>query len=271
MLVAALFRQNGVPQNVLALPVHRPAFEIAQPHARRGEHRHVAIGQENHILGVREDGRHVRRHEVFVVAGAHHQGRLVARRHDLVRVRTRNHRQRERSGQFVDGLAHGLFQVAVQMAFHQVRHHFGVRLGGKGMPLCLQAVLELQVILDDAVVHHHHVAMAIAMRMRVLFGGTAVGGPAGVADAERAVHRVEPDGIFQVAQFALGAPNGELPVVAEHGDAGRVVTAILQPLQTFQDNRNGSMIAHITDDSAHALYYGLFEDLDAVLFDYGVG
>ena len=85
------------------------------------------------------------------------------------------------------------------MAFHQVRDDFGVGFGGEGVAFGLQAVLQLQVVFDDAVVHHHHVAVAIAMRMGVLFGGPAVGGPAGVPDAERAIHRAEPDGIFQVA------------------------------------------------------------------------
>jgi hypothetical protein len=41
-----------------------------------------------------------------------------------------------------------------------------------------------------------------------------------VSDAERAVSRAEPYGIFQVAQFALSAPNGELSIVPEDCDAG---------------------------------------------------
>jgi hypothetical protein len=31
------------------------------------------------------------------------------------------------------------------------------------------------------------------------------------------------------------------------------------------------MSAYITDNSTHALYYGLIEDLDAVLLDYRIG
>ena len=143
------------------------------------------------------------------------QRRLVACGYDLVRVRPRDDRQRERAGEFVDGLAHRLFQIAVEMAFHQVRDYFGVGFGGESVSLGLQAMLELEVVLDDAVMDHHHVAMAIAMRMGVLFGGPAVGSPARMADAERAIHRAKPDGIFQVAQFAFGATNGELLVVAD--------------------------------------------------------
>ena len=66
-----------------------------------------------------------------------------------------------------------------------------------------------KVILDDAVVDHHDVARAIAVRVRILFGGTSVRGPARVADAEGAFDRSGADGLFQVAQFAGGAANRE--------------------------------------------------------------
>ena len=89
----------GSHKNVLALAIHRPAVEIAEPHAAQGEHGHIAIGQEDHVLRVGEDGGHIGRHEVFVVAGAHHQRRLVARRDNFLRVGARNHRQGERSAQ----------------------------------------------------------------------------------------------------------------------------------------------------------------------------
>ena len=50
------------------LPVHGAPVEIAEPHAFRREHRHVAIRQEKHIPRVMQNGRHVGRYEVLVVA-----------------------------------------------------------------------------------------------------------------------------------------------------------------------------------------------------------
>ena len=73
----------------------------------------------------------------------------------------------------------------------------------------LEALLQRQVVLDDPVVHHHHVARAIAVRVGVLLGGPPMRGPAGMPDAESALDRVQPDGLFQIAQFALGAPDLE--------------------------------------------------------------
>jgi hypothetical protein len=47
----------------------------------------------------------------------------------------------------------------------------------------LQLVLQIEVVLDDAVVHDDDLPGAVLVRMRVLFRRPAVRGPAGVADA----------------------------------------------------------------------------------------
>ena len=116
-------------------------------------------------------------------------------------------------------LANRFFQIALVVLLHQVRDHFGVGLGDELVAFELELVLELQIILDDAVVHHHDVAGAIAMRMRVLFGGTPVRGPARVADAIGPVHRIHADGVFQIAQLARRAANREMIVAVQDCDA----------------------------------------------------
>ncbi len=49
---------------------------------------------------------------------------------------------------------------------------------------------------------HDNSARAVAMGMGVLFGGSAVGGPAGVADAEGAFEGMLAQNLFQVGQLA---------------------------------------------------------------------
>ena len=82
-----------------------------------------------------------------------------------------------------------------------------------------QLLLQRQIIFDDAVVHHDDVAVAIAMRMRVLFGGAAVRRPARVADAVGAVHRIQAQHVFQIAQLARRAAHAQAVALLEHGDA----------------------------------------------------
>ena len=126
---------------------------------------------------------HVRCDEIFAIAQAHHHGRPRARGDDLVRVLARDHAQREHAGQLPHGVAHRVFEIPVVIFFDQVRDHFGVGFGNEGVALGDELVLEREVILDDAVVHHHDVAVAIAMRMRVLLGGAPVRRPARMPDA----------------------------------------------------------------------------------------
>ncbi len=95
-------------------------------------------------------------------------------------------------------------------------------------------------------------AAAVAMRMSVFFRGTPVRGPAGVADAIAAVQRFEADGFFQVAQLAFRTAHLQLVPVAGNGDSGRVVAAVLQTTQTFNDDGNDFLLADVTDDATHA-------------------
>ena len=61
---------------------------------------------------------------------------------------------------------------------------FGVGFGHELVALSGEFALQVEVVFDDAVVDHDDAAGAVAVGVGVLFGGAAVGGPAGVADAE---------------------------------------------------------------------------------------
>ncbi len=144
---------------------------------------------------------------------------------DLVRVGARDHGQREDAGDFLHGGAHGLFQIAFEVLLDQVRDDFGIGLGLEDVAFLLQLLLEREIVFDDAVVHHDDIALAIAVRVRILFGGTPVGCPARVADAEGAIDRVHADGLFQIAQLALGAADCQLIIVAIDRETGRIVAS----------------------------------------------
>ena len=123
----------------------------------------------------------------------------------------------------------------------------------KMWPSAMQFLFQGKIVFDDAVMHHHDVAVAIAMRMRVFFGGTPVRGPARVPDAIRASQRLIADGFFQIAQFSGRAPQFQAPVAVQHGDARRIVAAVFQPPQTIQDDRHRIAAADVSHNSAHTL------------------
>src|ERR1035437_4842164 len=236
------------------LAVHAAAVEIAERYAIGREDRHIAIGQEEHVLGVGEDGGHVAGDEVLVVADADDDGGAVARGDDLVRTGARPRGRGQAAGAVLGCGAHGFFQVAFEMLLHEVGDDFGVGLGFEGVAFVLELLLEGQVVFDDAIVHHDDVAFTVAVRVGVFLGGAAVGGPARVADAEGAIDGVVADSFFEVAQLALGAANFEMPVIAVNGEARGIISPIFQALQAFQNNRNGAMGTNVTYNATHNLY-----------------
>ena len=123
-------------------------------------------------------------------------------------------------------------------------------------PWRCQLALQLEVVLDDAVVDDDDAAGAVAVGMGVLLGRAAVRGPARVADAVLAVERVGLDGVLEAGELP-GAPaqvDGALP---HHRDAGRVVAAVLEPAQAVDEDRDDRLGPDVADDAAH-------EDLSSV-------
>ena len=106
-----------------------------------------------------------------------------------------------------------------------------VGFGDERVAELLQLALQVEVVLDDAVVHDDDLAGAVLVRMRVLFGRPAVRRPARVADAVDAFERLRVDRLLEVDELARASPALDLPV-ADDRDARGVVAAILEPPQS---------------------------------------
>ncbi len=87
--------------------------------------------------------------------------------------------------------------VAPGLALDEVRHNFRVGFRDELVALALQLLLQIQIILDDPVVHDDDLPGAVAVWMRILFGGSAVSGPAGMPHAVFTRNRLAADDVFQ--------------------------------------------------------------------------
>ena len=195
------------------------------------------------------------RHEELAVAEADHDRRAVADRDDLLRIVGRDQHEREQAAHPRERAARGALEAAVrrhrlQFLLHQVRDDLGVRLGDELVALALQLVLQVEVVLDDAVVDDDDLARAVAVRVGVLLGGPAVRGPPRVADAVLAFEWLRPDDILEAGQLAGAAPQIDR-AVPHHRDARRVVAAILEPPQAVDEDRDNFFGSDVTDDAAH--------------------
>ena len=57
----------------------------------------------------------------------------------------------------------------------------------------------------------------------------------------------------RLRSLPLRAPDGELLVVAIDRQTRGIVSAILEALQAFQNDRNGAMGTNVTDNATHNL------------------
>src|ERR1700694_132502 len=89
--------------------------------------------------------------------------------------------------------------------------------------------------------------------MGIALAGYAVRGPARVRNADAADDRHLRQCLFERTHFADGTQALQMTGCVEHGDSGRVIAAVFEPLQAFDQDRNDIPIGDAADYSAHDL------------------
>ena len=94
------------------------------------------------------------------------------------------------------------------------------------------------------------------VRVRVVHGRRAVGGPAGMGNTGAAFDVVGLDLVYQLryarrAARALQAPLLRTQTGCMHRHSARVVTTVFEPLQTLDKDRNDVARRNRADDATH--------------------
>jgi hypothetical protein len=251
--VAALLGHDRIPEDADGLALDRLAVERRELDAVRGDDRHLAVLEDDHVTRVGQDRRDVGRDEHLAAPEAHDDapGAVLGRDEPVGRGR-RDHADGVRAGDLGERRLHGCVEatVARQVMLDEMGEHLGVGVGAERVPGRLQPLLDLDVVLEDAVVHHDEIAGAVGVRMRVLLGRPTVRGPSRVADADGAGDGPLAQHRLQRLQPARGAPDVQ-PARVEHGDAGGIVAAVLETPETVDDDVHRALLADVPDDSAH--------------------
>src|SRR5207244_4946304 len=95
---------------------------------------------------------------------------------------------RVRAPDFTQRPLHGPVQAGglPEVVLDQVGEDLGVGLGAEDVALGQQPLLQREIVLQDPVVDDDERARAVGVGVGVFLGGAAVGGPAGVPDADGA-------------------------------------------------------------------------------------
>jgi len=142
--------------------------------------------------------------------------------------------------------------AARQEIVDEMQHDLGVGLGVKHRALLFELLAQLAEILDDAVVDHGNALGR--MRMRVIDGRLAMGGPASVTDAGGAIQRLGLKPLLQILQLALGATALEM-LAFERGDARGIVAAIFETFERIHQLLCNRLAPENADNPAHADQY----------------
>ena len=253
---AALLGGGRIPLHLERAGGHGVAGEVGDLDRVGADRDDLVLADLHRLLGVLDERGDVRAEEVLALAQPDHERRVAAGADDDAGTVLVHDEQGEGAVEARDHALHGEGQVAgllEDLADHEGRD-LGVGLARELGPGIQELLLQLGEVLDDAVVDERELAVVAEVRVRVAVGGAAVGRPAGVADAGVAVgQRLLAEVLRQDAELAGALARAHLAVVGEHGDAGRVVAPVFEPLQAAEEHVDRAVRADVTHDSTHGV------------------
>ncbi|MNV05474.1 hypothetical protein D3C71_958130 [compost metagenome] len=231
----------------------------------------VTLFQINDLVSDARQGHGIAGQKVLCapVSNPQDQRRTGACTHHAVRFVLVHHGDGVGAMQLGHGGLHGVEQVAAVVAVHQVGDDFGVGLAHKHIAACLQRLAQFFVVFNDAVVHQGYAACALGLRVcasavaevrvGVVHGGRAMGGPAGVGNAGGTVD-VFGGHLLQQLSHAGGAAGALQACRARCIEAGGmyrhaagVIAPVFKPLQALDEDGNDVARRDRADDAAHGV------------------
>ena len=243
----------GVPVDVHGLELDGLARRAEVIDARGLEQCELTVLEKDDVTREIHDGNDVAGHERgrFIALGeADDDGAILARDRNLARMIDMHDGQAVGALQNLRRACESVDQIAVIVLLDEMGDDLGIRLALEDVALGFEEIAQLHEVLDYAVMHDGNLARAIRVRMRVRLGRATVRCPARVTDAASRGDIPVFDRLGQLFDFADTSHDADL-VVRLDGDARRVVAAILELTQPFEQYVAYGSSASVTNDSAH--------------------
>ena len=230
-IIALLYCSSGCTRSG-NFALYRIVFAIEYPCFALGDDDPVAFFEISDFLRQRRQRQCIGTKEHLAFAVTHDQRRAEARADQHVRILAERDCEREGSAQFRQDCLHRLFRTcaAFDLFRHQMRNCLGIGVTFQRPAFGDQIIAQLFEIFDDPVVDQCNLAGRVGMR--VVRGGRAVRGPAGMRNPDRSGRRIAGQFFDQIVQFALRPAAYQLTVI-NGADPCTVIAAIFHPLQTI--------------------------------------
>jgi hypothetical protein len=216
----------------------------------RGDDGPVAFLEVGDAAGQRRQRQRIGADEHLAVAIADRQRAAAAGADKQIVLAGEQEHQREGAFQPLQGARYRLRRghALGQVVGNEIGDRLGVRLGVKLVSEADQLPFQRLEVLDDAVMDDGDPVGRD--RVGVALGREAVRCPAGVADADRAVHRLLFEPRYQVAELAFGA--APLDAAVDQGcHPGGIIAAVFETAQSLEQLGRDRPLGDDTDNAAH--------------------
>ena len=254
MFIPALFRRIYIPVNMGRVFLDRLLIHIIKFHGICCHADDLFIFNEINISCVFQDCRYIGCDNTSPLCMTDDQGTVLSHGIKLIRMILKQNTKGIGSLHPVHDLCDRLKRISFIIVVQQMGDHFGICIGYKFIPLCLQLLFQFQIILNDPVMYHNDTLLFIKMRMRVHIGRFSVCCPACMPDPDRSRKRFSPmRQLTQHFQSALCFFHTDLfPVI--YCDPCRIISPVFQFFQTIQQDRRCLLLSDITYNSTHNLF-----------------
>lgn len=268
----AEFGGGGVPVDLLDDGFDVGAGGSGDAEVVGAEVHHFVVVEVNDVGGAMGEGADVGSEEVFAFAEPDDEGGATARADEFTGAILANDRDAKGALDVGEAFA-DRFEEAVfifNLGFlgvvvgDEVGEGFGIGLGFEGISLLEEEFFHAEVIFNDPVVDDRNGIVAAGMGVGVCLGNIAVGGPAGMADAEFPAE-VFPDRVFEFDD-APGAPDGVEGTLAQSCQTGGVVTPVFKSLQSIKHHAGGAILTNIANNSTHKVLQSTQKAYESRLF-----
>jgi hypothetical protein len=211
----------------------------------------VSLLEEHDSPGMGEDRRHIAGDEALLPVQPDDEGDVLAGPDEPADLALVHDDEGIRSLELAERRPHRIGEVALVGLLDEMGDRLGIGLGRQRVAARLEPVAKLAEVLDDAVVDDGDVAGAVLVGMSVEIVRPPVGRPARVSQADGSVRGAVRDRGREVGELAGLLLHEQVAGLVDERDAGRVVPAVLEPLQPFDENRTRLARARVADDAAH--------------------
>ena len=191
----------------------------------------LLVFKVNHLLRAAHDGGGVRGDEILTLTDADDHRAAFAGGDEHVRMPFFDDGDGVSAHNVVQGDTHGLEKIHMLTLLHvldKVGEHLGVGRRLELVAALLQFLSQAEVVLYNAVVDEGDVARHGTVRVGIHLVGFAVGGPAGVGDADVPTDVFVSGKSLQIRDFPLRLVDVQLVCLVEQGHSRAVVAAVFQ-------------------------------------------